>query len=74
LGYTKLTKTKKSYPLLERIDFEKKLTKKAVKLLNLDMNEDNEQIVKTVIYHVDKLSNIIIDSYIKSKEEEKCKT
>jgi len=67
LGYTKLTKTKKTYPLLERRDFEKKLTKRAVKLLNLDMNEDNEQIVRTVICHVDKLSNIIIDSYINSK-------
>jgi hypothetical protein len=47
-----------------------RLIKKARKLLETDTIKYSDEEIQALLYHVDKLANIIIDSYITSKEKE----
>lgn len=55
-----------SVDIIEKLN-DKKYKKLSKKIKSLGYSEQN---IPTILYHIDKLSNIIIDSYIKSKEKE----
>ena len=56
-----------NYPYFKSKSSKEILTKKATKLLCLDNSQDNQKTIQMVVDHIDKLSIIIIESYISSK-------